>query len=715
MHDIPGKLVKLRGQIERITYSEGGFVVAKVKVYNQNNLVTVVGNIPSPSAGSILDMQGEWSSHPKFGPQFKVTECTCSVPASIYGIQKYLQSGLIKGIGPFMAQKIVKEFGERTLDVIEHSAEELLKIEGIGAHRVKMIQQAWQEQKEIRLVILFLQSYDVSTTHATKIYQKYGNESIALVKENPYRLATDITGIGFLTADSIAKRLGIDEKSPMRAEAGILYVLKEISNDGHVFCSQCELIKKSGEILHIDDDILERAVQSLALSNKVVIERLDDVPCVFLLGYYVAETKVATKLTTLRDSQSRIKPIEAESALEWVQQKISITLADKQREAVKAAITEKLLVITGSPGTGKTTIIKAILEILSKNTPKIILTAPTGRAAKRMSETTGREAKTIHRLLEYVNGAFQRNENHPIDCDLLILDEASMVDILLMYHLLRAIPDYATIIIVGDINQLPSVGPGSVLKDIINSKNVTVVQLNEIFRQAQKSMIIVNAHKIINGDYPTIANKAGGDFYFIHEEDTDKAQSIIVQLIKDRIPRYFGYKPLADVQVLTPMHRGVIGTDSLNDALQNALNPRGAELLRGNKRFRLGDKVMQIRNNYDKDVFNGDIGFIERIDTENQMAIVRIDDRIVRYEHNELDELTLSYAVSIHKSQGSEYPVVVIPIFRLHYMMLQRNLVYTGITRGKKLVILVGSPNALSIAINNNKTMERNTWLSKRL
>ncbi|MDR1597953.1 MAG: ATP-dependent RecD-like DNA helicase [Holosporales bacterium] len=705
----------LKGQIERITYSDGSFVIAKVKVPLHKDLVTVVGNIPSPAPGSVLSMRGEWAKHPKFGVQFKVTDCTCAVPASIYGITKYLQSGLIKGIGPSMAQRIVEKFGERTLDVIEHSAEELLTIEGIGAHRVKMIQDAWSEQREIRDVMMFLQSYDVSTAHATKIFQKYGSESIAMVKENPYRLSTDITGIGFLTADHIAQKLGVDVNSQMRAEAGILHILKEFNNEGHVYCPHDELIKKSNDVLHISEHILLAALQSLVLGNRIVIERLDAELGVYLVGFYISETKVAAKLMSLRHSQSRLEPIPADSALEWVQKKISVVLAEKQKEAIKAAISEKLLVITGSPGTGKTTITKAILEVLSKSTSKIILTAPTGRAAKRISETTGREAKTIHRLLEYMSGAFQRNENNPLDCDVVILDEASMVDIWLMYHLLCAIPDYATLIIVGDINQLPSVGPGSVLKDIINSGKITVVQLNEIFRQAQKSMIIMNAHKIINGDCPNLENHPGTDFFFINKDDPDEAQDTIVRLIKDRIPRKFGFRPISDVQVLTPMHRGAIGTDNLNMVLQQALNPDGIELVRGNRRFRVGDKVMQVKNNYDKDVFNGDIGIVERVDSVNQTAVVRMDERNVRYESGELDELVLSYAVSIHKSQGSEYPVVVIPLFRLHYIMLQRNLVYTGITRGKKLVVVVGTPSALSAAINNNQTMKRNTWLSNRL
>ncbi|MDR0631128.1 MAG: ATP-dependent RecD-like DNA helicase [Holosporales bacterium] len=710
------KAVKIEGILEKIVYLGRNFVVAKVKVPATKNIVTVVGEIPSPAVGCVLQLEGEWTSHQKFGEQFKIAKCTCSVPISADGIERYLRSGLVKGIGPSMAKRIVRRFGERTFDVIEHSIGDLSAIDGIGSSRIKMIATAWQEQKEIRNIILFLQSYDISSTFAARIYAQYGDGAIALIKDNPYRLATDIVGIGFITADNIAQRIGIDPQSTMRAEAGVLFVLKEFSKDGHVYCKKDELIQKSQAMLQIDESVLTQALQTLALTGQVVFALLDGASCVFLRGYHNAEVKVAERLLALKRSPSRIKQIAADSAIEWVQQKISITLADRQREAVHAAVTEKLLVITGSPGTGKTTIIRAILEILSKVTPKIVLTAPTGRAAKRMSETTGRNAKTIHRLLECVNGTFQRNENSPIDCDLMILDETSMVDILLMHHLLKAVPDYATLILVGDINQLPSVGPGSVLKDIISSKRVKVVQLNEIFRQAQKSMIIMNAHQIINGTMPNLEACEDTDFYFINEEDPSKLVEKTILLVKDRIPRKFGYNPVQDIQVLTPVHRSLLGTDNLNEALQNALNPNsGAELLRGNRRFRAGDKVMQIRNNYDKDVFNGDSGIVARIDVENQVMIVRMDERFVRYERAELDDLVLSYAISIHKSQGSEYPVVVMPVLMMHYVMLQRNLIYTGITRGKKLVVVAGSPRALQTAVDNNKTMARNTWLWKRL
>ncbi|MDR2464557.1 MAG: ATP-dependent RecD-like DNA helicase [Holosporales bacterium] len=707
--------ITLKGEIECITFQSNGFVVAKVKTSGNKHSIPVVGNIPNPTPGSILNMRGTWFIHPKFGQQFKIVECTCTIPASAYGIEKYLGSGLIKGIGPSIARKIVKIFGDKTLEVIENSTTDLLKIDGIGAHRIEMIKKAWQDQKEIRNVMIFLQSCDISTAYATKIYRKYENDSIAIVKENPYRLVTDIFGIGFLTADNIARKLGVDEQSPIRAEAGVLFVLQEFANDGHVYCLQYELIKKAMDVLKINEDTIQQAIKSLKLTGRIVIELFKNSPCVFLYGYHFAEVKVTEKLLSIASTPRQIKSINSTTAIEWIQKKLSIVWASKQRDAIKAAITEKLLVITGSPGTGKTTIIRGILEILSTITSKIVLTAPTGRAAKRLSETTGREAKTIHRLLEYADGSFQRNENNPIDCDFIILDETSMVDILLMHHLLKTVPNYATFIMIGDINQLPSVGAGSVLKDIINSGQITVVQLNEIFRQAQKSMIVVNAHKIISGIVPNVSNANETDFYFVKEIDVEKIKDQIVSLVNERIPRKFGFNSLSDIQVLTPMHRGIIGTAILNESIQNVLNPSGIEIIRGDRKYRVGDKVMQIRNNYDKDVFNGDIGFITKIDTEDQLVFVKIDERLIRYEYLDLDELVLAYAISIHKSQGSEYPAVIIPLSMSHYIMLQRNLIYTGITRGKKLVIIVGDMQALATAVNNNKTMERNTLLNIRL
>ena len=717
-------LIDLQGQIERVTYTneESGYTIAKIKVYGRRDLVTVVGNILCPSPGEIIKMKGEWANHPKFGEQFKLSFYTTTTPASVHGIEKYLGSGLIKGIGPVMAKRIVKMFGESTLDVIEADIQKLVEVAGIGTKRIGMICKAWEEQKEIRAVMLFLQTHGVSSGYATKIYKQYGNASINVVQENPYRLAHDIFGIGFITADRIAQKLGFDKSSPLRAEAGILYVLHQLSDEGHVFYPQDPLIAKAIEILEVEPEILADALTRLSAEQKVVIETLDGsegpLTAVYLAKFHLSENQAAGRLKALQCAPKCLRCIDAEKAVAWVQEKLAMTLALKQFEAVKAAATSKVLVITGGPGTGKTTIIRAILTIFSAITKRILLTAPTGRAAKRMSETTGHEAKTIHRLLEYSiqKGGFQKNEDHQLNCDLIVVDEASMIDEILMHHLLKAIPKTATLILVGDVDQLPSVGAGNVLRDIIASGTIPVVELNEIFRQAQESSIIINAHKINKGILPDLrSSKELDDFYFVEEQEPEQALSRIIQLVKERIPARFGFDPIDQVQVLTPMNRGIVGTTNLNAALQDALNPGEGGIIRGGKTFRVGDKVMQIKNDYDREVFNGDIGRITGIDQEAQEVIVTTDGRPVPYDFSDLDELVLAYGVSIHKSQGSEYPAVVIPVMNQHYVMLQRNLLYTGVTRGKRLVVIVGTKKALAIAVHNNKTVARNTYLAQRL
>ncbi|MDR2669512.1 MAG: ATP-dependent RecD-like DNA helicase [Desulfovibrio sp.] len=640
-------------------------------------------------------------------------------------MEKYLGSGLIKGIGPVMAKRIVTAFGDKTLAVIEEDGERLIEVPGIGQARVGMITRAWQEQKEIRAVMLFLQSNGVSSAYAAKIYKQYGNDSIQVVRENPYRLAREIFGIGFLTADRIAEKMGFDKQSPERAQAGLIHALHEFSEDGHVFVPRDLLLSKTRELLEVEPGILENALSLLVDAKQIVVETLDNpdepqncaIPAVYLAKFHLSEVRVADRVKSLLNAPKAVRAINVPKALGWVQDKLSIILAEKQVEAVKSSITNKVSVITGGPGTGKTTIIRAVLRIYAPLTKRILLAAPTGRAAKRMSEATGFEAKTIHRLLEYsiARGGFQKNEDHPLDADLIIIDEASMLDLILMYHLLKAIPQSAVFILVGDVDQLPSVGAGSVLKDIIASGVVPVVVLNEIFRQAQSSSIIVNAHKIIKGEMPSLTAGENDDFYFFQSEEPESALNRVIDVVKVRIPRRFGFRPFEDIQVLTPMNRGVVGTTRLNEALQDALNPNGFELVRGGRKYRIGDKVMQIRNNYDKEIYNGDIGIISTIDTEAQTVSVNVDGRDIEYDYTELDELTLAYAVSIHKSQGSEYPVVVIPVMTQHYVMLQRNLLYTGVTRGKKLVVLVGTRKAIGIAVKNNKISKRNTWLYARL
>ena len=715
-------LDRLSGQIERVTYTndENGYTIARVKVYGQRELVTIVGNIVDPTPGAILKMSGEWSNHPRYGEQFKVVFYETAVPATVHGIEKYLGSGLIKGIGPVMAKRIVKLFGKDTLDIIENEAERLAEVSGIGKQRIDMIRRAWEEQKDIREVMLFLQSNGVSSGYASKIYKVYGKDSIKTVQENPYRLAYDIYGIGFLTADKIAEKLGFEQDSPLRAEAGLLYALHELSDEGHVYYPTANLIAKTAEMLQIDDKtLLKDALQRLNKEKRIIQDQLESDGAVvsYLAGYYTAEVQAASRLLTLVRTPSNLRRIAIGTAIDWAEKKAGLTLAEQQRKAVIAALSSKVTVITGGPGTGKTTILKCVLSICSALTPRIFLAAPTGRAAKRMSEATGYEAKTIHRMLVYdvKRKGFRKNENDPLECDILVLDEVSMVDLLLFHHLLKAVPRDARLILVGDTDQLPSVGAGRVLQDIIESHAVTVVRLNEIFRQAQTSTIVTNAHKIIQGQSLHFENKAANDMFFIEKDTPEDILKSIIGLVKTRLPRSFDLDPFYDIQVLTPMNRGGVGTAKLNEALQEALNPNNMQIERGSRIFRVRDKVMQIRNDYDREVFNGDIGVITNIDAENQELTVTIDRRPVIYDFADLDELVLAYAVSIHKSQGAEYPAVVIPVTTQHYVMLQRNLLYTGVTRGKRLVVLVGTKKALNIAIRNNKTMQRYSGLYRRL
>ena len=721
--------VSLQGQIERITYvnDENGYTVAKVRVQGQRELVTVVGNLMAPAPGEIIKMSGEWINHPRYGEQFKVISYESLVPASVYGIEKYLGSGLIKGIGPVMAKRIVERFGKTTLDIIEKEIGKLAEVDGIGEKRIEMIRSAWQEQKEIREVMIFLQTHGVGSGYATKIFRQYGSRSIGVVRENPYRLATDIFGIGFLTADRIAEKLGFSKDAPVRAEAGILYTLHQLSDEGHVYYPYDLLINRCQDVLGVNREVIARALEVISAHKMVVVEDLwngdekdvaETEKAVYLAKFHLSETNIAARVKALMGTPKSIRKIDSDRAQEWVQGQLAIVLAKKQIEAIRFAIDNKVMIITGGPGTGKTTIISAIMKIFFKLGAKSMLAAPTGRAAKRMSEATGHEAKTIHRLLEYSiqKGGFQKNEENPLDCDILILDEASMIDTILMYHLLKAIPLGATIILVGDVNQLPSVGAGTVLKDIISSGAMPVVKLNEIFRQAKESLIIVNAHKINNGLLPSLnPSGPGDDYYFIEQEDPEEVLKIILELTKERIPARFGFDPIDHIQVLTPMHKGVVGVGNLNAELQKALNPGTGGLIRGNRSFRMHDKVMQIKNNYDKEVFNGDIGRITRIDLEDQEVMISFDGREVPYGYADLDEIVLAYAVSVHKSQGCEYPAVIIPVLTQHYLLLQRNLIYTAVTRGRKLVVMVGTRKALTIGVRNDKTQKRYTHLKQRL
>ena len=720
-------LIEIKGQIERITYhnEENSYTIAKMKIGGRQDLVTAVGNLLSVSAGEVLKLKGEWHNHPKFGEQFKIISYESVVPATVKGIEKYLGSGLIKGIGPVMANRLVTKFGMETLNVIETETRRLCEVEGIGDKRIGMIKKAWDDQKEIRDVMVFLQGHGVSPAYAAKIYKKYAKASVAVVQQNPYKLATDIFGIGFITADKIAGNLGISKESLIRAEAGILYVLHQLSDEGHVYYPYEPLVEECKKILGVERDTIVKAFGKISFEKKIVIEDLnkEDIKennkAVYLAKFHVCEVGVAARLQELMRFPKKLKAFDREKALEWVQGELKIQLAKNQKQAVKEAIEKKVMVVTGGPGTGKTTIINSIIKIYGRLGQRVLLSAPTGRAAKRMAEATGHESKTIHRLLEFSpkEGGFKRDENNPLDADLIVIDETSMVDTVLMYQFLKAVPKDATLILVGDVDQLPSVGAGIVLKDIIDSGSIPTVMLNEIFRQAKESLIIVNAHRVNNGQMPIIEGSGDSlqDFYFFIIEEPEKVAEKIIELCKEKIPQKFGYRSIDDIQVLTPMHRGLVGASNLNTELQKHLNSSTDELVRGGLVLKVGDKVMQIRNNYDKEVFNGDIGRINKIDREEQEIIVNYDGRMVSYEYSELDEIVLAYAVSVHKSQGSEYPVVVMPVLTQHYMLLQRNLLYTGITRGKKLVVLVGTNKAVAIAIKNNKPQKRYTLLKERL
>ncbi len=719
-------MVTITGVLERIVYQseETGFVVARLQEKDKKELTTIVGNLATVNVGESLKITGRWIHNRRFGEQFQVEHYEVTVPATIYGIRKYLGSGLIKGIGPVMAERIVKQFGLDTLEVIEKTPERLSEVEGIGPKRIEMILNAWAEQKEIREIMVFLQGHGVSTGFSAKIYKQYGNASIPMVREDPYRLARDIHGIGFLTADRIARNLGMGPNSLIRARAGLIYVLNQLMGEGHVYYPEASLIRKAREVLEVDEEIVIQALRELAKEKELVIEDLDGEErkrAVYLSPYHIAETGIARRLLDLRDSSSNIPSIYPEKAIEWVQRRLGVELAEKQKEAVILSAISKVLIITGGPGTGKTTILTAILRIFEQLKLRVLLAAPTGRAAKRMTEATGWEAKTIHRMLEYSpqKGGFRRDQDDPLEADVVIIDEASMVDTLLMYHLLKAVPSRTHLILVGDVDQLPSVGPGNVLRDIIESGAFTVVRLTEIFRQARESLIVVNAHRIHQGEFPAFLRESGqkepSDFYFIQEEDPEKVLSQILDLCSERLPDRFGFDPLREIQVLTPMHRGLIGVSNLNLELQKRLNPDAFGIVHGGRSLRIGDKVMQVVNNYDREVFNGDIGWVSKIDSEAREVYIEFDGRLICYDYSDLDEVMLAYAISVHKSQGSEYPAIILPVTTQHYLLLQRHLLYTAITRAKRLVVLIGTKKALAIAIKNDKPQLRFTRLSERL
>jgi exodeoxyribonuclease V alpha subunit len=714
----------LAGLVDRVTFhnAENGFCVLRVKARGQRDPITVIGHAAMISAGEFVQASGRWINDRAHGVQFRASFLKATAPTTIEGIEKYLGSGMIRGIGPVYARKLVRAFGEAVFEVIAEEPGRLREVSGIGPKRAERIIAGWAEQLVIREIMLFLHSNGVGTSRAVRIYKTYGADAVRLISENPYRLARDIRGIGFRTADQIAAKLGIEKTALIRVRAGISFALAQAMDDGHCGLPHEELLALTRELLEVTPALVETALDLELQDGAVVADDVDGRRCVFLAGLYRSEREIATKLGALAAGKPPWPAIDADKAIPWVEKRTQLKLAGSQIEAVRVALASKVLVITGGPGVGKTTLVKAILKILIAKRVGIALCAPTGRAAKRLSESTGIDAKTIHRLLESdpKTGAFRRTKDAPLDCDLLVVDETSMVDVPLMRSLLRALPQQAALLLIGDVDQLPSVGPGQVLADIIASDAVPVVRLTEIFRQAAESRIIVNAHRINQGLMPDLSRAESGDFHFVDAADPEDGVRKVMAVVRERLPRRFGFDPIRDIQVLCPMNRGGLGARSLNIELQQALNPPGeVRIERFGWTFSPGDKVMQVENNYDKDVYNGDLGTISAIDREEGALIADFEGRKISYGFGELDELVLAYATTIHKSQGSEYPAVVIPLSTQHYPMLQRNLLYTGVTRGKRLVVLIGQRKALAIAVKGARARRRwsklREWLARQV
>jgi exodeoxyribonuclease V alpha subunit len=731
---------QLRGTVERITYynEENGYSVIRLEVEGQPGLVTVVGNLPEVQPGESLHLEGKWTSHAQYGRQFKAEQCKQVLPATVEGIKRYLGSGLIKGVGPVTAERIVQRFGADTLRVLDEEPRRLREALGVGPKRAVSIAQAWEEQKQIREVMLFLQSHGVTTSLAVKIYKTYGDDALSVVQEDPYRMARDIWGVGFKTADKVARDLGLPPDSPSRIQAGVAYTLSQLADEGHVYAPEEELTAEAIRLLTVSPDLVETAIQDLNTEEVVRRETLlypsppvgggqrggialREEQAVYLAPFYYGEVGVTNRLREMVENPTtRLLPfrsIDWDALLKQITRDSAIKLSPEQQRTVRTALTHKVTVLTGGPGTGKTVSVRTIIGALEALRCKYALCAPTGRAAKRLSEATDRGAKTVHRLLEYSpRDGFRRNEEHPLPVDCLIVDESSMLDLLLTNRLLKAVDPATHVLFVGDVDQLPSVGAGDVLRDIIASERAQVVRLTQIFRQAADSGIVVNAHRINQGQFP-ILNEFD-DFYFFSQEEPQEAAELLVDIVQRRIPQKFGLDPLNDVQVMAPMYRGTCGVANLNALLQEMLNPaspRKAERRLGGRILRVGDKMMQTRNNYDKDVYNGDIGRVVGIDRVEQMLTVAIDGRPVVYDWGEVDELVHAFAISVHKSQGSEYTAVVMPMLTQHYLMLSRPIIYTGVTRAKNLVVLVGTRRAIAIAVRNNRKTQRHSGLSVRL
>lgn len=720
-HSADNPLEKLQGSIERVTFhsESSGFCVLRVRVKAHRELITVIGSAASVTAGEYIECLGVWVNDRQHGQQFKSVSLKIVPPTTLEGIEKYLGSGMVKGIGPHFAKKLVKAFGEEVFTVIEQTPERLLELPGIGKKRQTKVTSAWAEQKVIREIMVFLQSYGVGTSRSVRIYKTYGEHAIEKVRENPYRLALDIHGIGFKTADTLAQKLGIAPDSLIRAQAGVRHVLQEWSSDGHCAAAREALGDMAVKLLEIPAPIIEAAISAELVEGNLTAEVIDQHEAVFLTPLYRAEVGCANNLLRLKQGETPWGAIDVQKAIPWVEEQTKLTLSISQRAAIELALQHKVTVITGGPGVGKTTLVNSILRVLSAKQLNIALCAPTGRAAKRLSESTGLEAKTVHRLLAFdpTIFAFKHNEEFPLELDCLVIDESSMMDVGLMNQLLKAVPSNAALLIIGDVDQLPSVGPGAVLADIIDSENIATVRLTEIFRQASTSKIITNAHRINHGQLPkTDKTQELSDFYYINAETPEDILTKLMQVVLERIPQRFNLHPVNDIQVLTPMNRSGLGARSLNIELQLRLNGQSEpKVIRYGSTYAPGDKVIQQINNYEKEVFNGDIGIISTIDVEESLLKIQFDDRIVDYDFNALDEISLAYAISIHKAQGSEYPAVVIPLAMQHYMLLERNLLYTGVTRGKQLVVVIAQPKALAMAVKNQRSHRRITNLSSRL
>jgi exodeoxyribonuclease V alpha subunit len=716
----------LEGHLEHITYhnKENNYTVAKLSLGQARNPVTIIGHMAGVSPGQALKLEGHWQTHPKYGQQFKVQSYDVTIPATVDGIRKYLESGAIKGIGPSMADRLVNAFGVETFEVIENNPERLTEIEGIGETKADMIRMAWQDHHGIRGLMKFLQDMEVQTSLCAKIYKEYGTDAVDILRTEPYQLADNFPGVGFVIADAIARNLGLEKAQPDRVRAAILHLIYTMAEDGHTFAEEENLVARCENLLQVDQDTIHKAIDELIAANQIVVEALGSDSqnrALYLKELHLAENGLANRLKALLSVPLPPAKMDSERIAAEVQKKMAINLSAEQLEVLEQIFAHRISIITGGPGTGKTTLLRSITAIFEALGKKVQLAAPTGRAARRLADVTGKKARTLHRLLgfNFTEGQFIRNQDNPLDADVLIVDEASMVDTVLMYNFLKAVPASAVLVLVGDVFQLPSVGPGNVLADIIQSECLPVFYLKKIFRQDRESPIIINAHRVREGETPDFESgdrlDGNSEFYFLEQPDPQQVVATIVNLCRHELPQRFDIDPVNDLQVLTPMHKGPVGTINLNHVLQDALNPNPVLQESIGSNFKVNDKVMHLKNNYQKDVYNGDIGTIHHIDKKSGRVSVDYYGRTVEYDATDLDEITVAYAISVHKSQGSEYPAVIIPLLTHHYIMLQRNLLYTAMTRGKKLVILIGTQKALSIALNNDRPQQRLSRLADRL